>query len=223
MNRIDPRGTTWICVGPSDDLSCFDDGIGGQTGGGGGNGPKPRPQPNDPIGEMHPSPGAVYTAALFSALAALKDPNCAGLFNTAANGSSGYSPADVLAMMAFGGSAGNIPAGTYFGSISSSPMPLGFDAVTEADPATAVSLGNGGVQAASAKIVLQANQLSDGYYGRQAPQDLALTLIHELGHVFNEVSGLGGSKIVSEINPDHSVNYEAENVNAATLQKCHPK
>ena len=39
VNRMDPNGNKYVCVGPSDDLTCFDDGSsdgGGGTGGGGG-------------------------------------------------------------------------------------------------------------------------------------------------------------------------------------------
>ena len=67
------------------------------------------------------------------------------------------------------------------------------------------------------------NTLSYSYDAFGRPQDLALTLIHELGHVFNEVLGLGGSAIINDVNPDNTVDYEAENANSATLQKCNPK
>ena len=110
----------------------------------------------------------------------------------------------------------------YFGSIAYSRMDLGFAAVTEPDSATSVSMGNGGVKAASATIILQSSPLSDGFYGSQNPTDLALTLIHELGHVFNIVNGLGGSKILWDRNPDNTVNQDAEDKNAKTLQSCHP-
>jgi RHS repeat-associated protein len=48
VNRIDPTGTTWMCVGYNDDFSCYDDGSGDQTGGGGGQGSSKQPKRNDP-------------------------------------------------------------------------------------------------------------------------------------------------------------------------------
>ena len=48
INRIDPAGTAWVCVGYSDDLSCYDDGSGDQNGGAGGTGKAGTPKPNDP-------------------------------------------------------------------------------------------------------------------------------------------------------------------------------
>jgi hypothetical protein len=164
----------------------------------------------------------VYTNAVFSALQALKDPGCAGIFNTNPNAPNQYSPADVLGAMAFGGTPVGMPAGTYFGSIPFARMGLGFAAVTLPDPATSVATGNGTI-ALSADIVLQSNQLSNGYYGAQTVQNLALILIHELGHVFNIVNGLGGSQIVWDANPDGTMNDAAEAQNAKTLQKCNPK
>lgn len=96
-------------------------------------------------------------------------------------------------------------------------MALDFSAVTIPDPATSVSKG-GSVIAASADIVLQSNPLINGYYGSQTTKDLALTLIHELGHVYNIVSGLGGSSVNWDANPDGSANEAAETANAKTLE-----
>ena len=50
INRTDPSGTTWVCVGYSDDWdSCYDDGSGDQNGpGGGGGGKAGSPKRNDP-------------------------------------------------------------------------------------------------------------------------------------------------------------------------------
>jgi hypothetical protein len=129
--------------------------------------------------------------------------------------------ANVLASMALGGTPAGGPS-FYVGSVGFSKLRLDFAAVTQADPATSVSTGSG-VQAAFANIVLQSSRLSDNYYADQTTQDLALTLIHELGHVFNIVSGLGGSAIIGDANPDGSANQDAEDANEKTPQKCHPK
>jgi hypothetical protein len=50
INRIDPTGTTWICVGYSDDFSCHDDGGGDDQSGVGGTSTVTRqgPKRNDP-------------------------------------------------------------------------------------------------------------------------------------------------------------------------------
>jgi len=165
----------------------------------------------------------IYTLALFSAFQALKDPDCSGIFNTSPVGTH-YDPADVLAVMAFGGSTGTVPAGTYFGSIAFSSLPLDFAAVAKPDPSTSVLTGKSyPEQALSANIILQSSHLSDGYYGAQTPQNLAVTLIHELGHLYNEVAGMGGSKVVYDANPDGTPNAAAEAANVKTLEKCHPK
>jgi RHS repeat-associated protein len=169
------------------------------------------------------NPQEVYTEAFFSALQALQDPNCAAIFNTNPNAKNTYAPADVLATMGFGASplGGTVPQGAYLGSIQFQPISLAFLAVTVPDPATSVSTGTS-VVAASANIVLQSNPLSDGYFGTQSVSQLALTLIHELGHVYNIVSGLGGSKIIWDSNAD-GMNQDAEDQNAKTLQACKPK
>lgn len=66
-------------------------------------------------------------------------------------------------------------------------------AVTVADPKTVVPTGSGAAVAASANIVIQSNPLGDFYYATRSLKDLALTLIHELGHVFNIVAGERGT------------------------------
>jgi hypothetical protein len=161
--------------------------------------------------------------AVFSAFAALGDPSCAAIFNTDANAKK-YSPQDVFSAVVFGGMT---LQGMYFGSLDFAALPLGDLAVTQPDPATSVSLlpptPYTTAKAASANIVLQNSKLSGGYYGDQTVQELALTLIHELGHVYNIDAGLGGSKILWDANPDGSINQAAEDANAKTLQACNPK
>jgi hypothetical protein len=160
--------------------------------------------------DVHPrvTPQDRYTAAVLSALDALRDPACAGLF-------SGSNPAAVLGAMVFG-------AAGRAGDVKFSDLRLDFAAVTNPDPNTSVNTGNG-VRALSADIVLQNSRLSDNYYGTQSIQNLANTLIHELGHVFNIVNGLGSSKIVNDVNPDGTPNDDAQRRNDATLKNCKPK
>lgn len=49
-----------------------------------------------------------------------------------------------------------------------------------------------------------------------------MTLIHELGHVFNIVADLGGSNILYDANPDGTPNAKNEAQNATTLKACTP-
>jgi len=95
---------------------------------------------------------------------------------------------------------------------------IGLNAVTQPG-ADAVSTGNG-AKANTANIILQNNPLSDGYWVNRSPQELGLTLIHELGHVYNIVVGLGGSAIEWDSNPDDSINWDAEDRNDKLLEKC---
>lgn len=166
---------------------------------------------------------ALYTSAVFSAIAALKNPECAAIFNTNPNAANQYDPAAVLASMALGGTAAGIPPGTSFGSITFGVLPLIDAAVTQPDSGSWVNNGSPGGIALSATIIIQSSQLSAGYYGNDTPQQLAMTLIHELGHVFNEVYGLGGSAILYDALPNGRPNWRAERQNAKTLAKCHPQ
>jgi len=225
VNQIDPRGTNYVLV------------YGGWCWGGGENG---GPYPcdiyrwNGVIGQAMAAPpgedqgGAgdaseIYTEAFFSAVNALSDSDCAAIFNTNPDAKYHYAPGDVLTVMGLGANGyQTVPAGSYFGSIDFARMRLDYAAETVADPATSISTGANTVQAASATIYLQANPLSSGYYGAQTVQQLALTLIHELGHVYNDVYGLGGSKIVPDANANGDPNG-GQDTNAKTLQDCHPK
>ena len=74
----------------------------------------------------------------------------------------------------------------------------------------------------SATIYLQGNSSSAGYWKDFSTVELALTLIHELGHVYNYVIGLGGSQIVYDANRDGSPNKDAEEKNAKLLKACTP-
>jgi hypothetical protein len=52
---------------------------------------------------------------------------------------------------------------------------------------------------------------------------VALTLIHELGHVYNIVDSLGGSKVLNDASESAPYNNAAEVKNAEILSVCHPK
>jgi hypothetical protein len=55
-------------------------------------------------------------------------------------------------------------------------------------------------------------------YGEEITSELADTLIHELGHVYNQTYGLGGSAVVADANPDGSPNMAKEAQNRKTLK-----
>jgi RHS repeat-associated protein len=220
INFIDPTGNRRRCVGPSDDETCWDEDD--EDAGNGPGGPDVKPPWNEvansgsggAVATAGPDPSAVYTKAVFSAIAALKDPGCASIFNTDPNVTK-TDPASVFASMAFGGS-------DSVGSITFDKLPLADAAITDYDHNNYVSTG-AGVKTDSATIKLQSSKLSNAYYGGQSVQDLALTLIHELGHVYNMVSGLGGSKIVWDNDPiTQEMDPDAEARNEKTLQACHP-
>jgi RHS repeat-associated protein len=156
-------------------------GTGGTGGGTGGPGVDPR---------------TIYTLALGTALEMLGTKDCMAIFNANLKPGEGYAPRDVLAMMAYGGSTGNVPHGTSFGMIKKRQLPGNYAAVTVPDRRTEVSVGDGTSRAYTADIELQSDPLSAGFYGAQTVDDLALTIIHELGHAYNIVTQLGGSAIV---------------------------
>jgi RHS repeat-associated protein len=214
VNFRDPDGAD-PC--PADDPCLPDDEDGGLNDGdhSPSRGPRLLPQVRPEGSEGAPSMDALVSA-MFSALEALKDPKCSGIFNTDPEKQHKYNPRDVLASIIFGGN------GPYFGMLKSANLSLAFAAVTEPDPKTSVRTGMG-VVAASADIVLQGSRLSDSYYPAQTSHDLALTLIHELGHVFNIVDGLGGSKVLYDVNADGTPNRKAQDKNGKTLENCNPK
>jgi hypothetical protein len=153
--------------------------------------------------------------ALTAARNALKNPDCQKIFNTDPS-KPRNDPATVLEAMAMG-----IPlGGTRIGAVTAGRIPLRYAAVTKAGP-DAVPTGSGEVRASSADIIVQDNPLGYPYWESSAG-GLALTLLHELGHVFNIVTSLGGSSIINDVSPDGTVNQEAEIANAKTLAPCHP-
>jgi hypothetical protein len=106
-------------------------------------------------------------------------------------------------------------ANTYFGSLWAEQLAPTLDAVTQ--------YGNGqwvgGIyEYTSANIILQDS--GPNSYLQQSAASLASTLIHELGHVFNIVTSLGGSAIQYDANPDGTSNAAAEAANATALAPC---
>ena len=48
----------------------------------------------------------------------------------------------------------------------------------------------------------------------------AITLLHELGHAFNDLFGKRSSTIVNDVTIFGKINQAAENANAAALEPC---
>jgi RHS repeat-associated protein len=191
-NWYDAGGDSPPSVGPS----LFETGCGQASGG---------PSAGADLG-----PG-VLAEALSDAEKALHQKDCAGVFNTKPNLSQTYDPADVLDGIVDGIKMGD----EYFGSMWAEKLNPTFAAETQYGSGQWVG---GTYQYTSANIILQDN--GPGSYLDQGAASLALTLIHELGHVFNIVARLGGSAIQNDANPDGTANAAAEAANALALAPC---
>jgi hypothetical protein len=161
-------------------------------------------------------PAVLLANATTAALNAFQDPACAGLFNTDSSRPQTYGAGLVLQAMML-----DVPlSGTRFGKVTVGPLPESYKAWTQAGP-DAVSTGSE-ARASTANIVLQ-NGPNGPRYTEASPQELASTLIHELGHVFNIVMSLGGSAIQQDVNPDGTPNPEAQAQNEKSLSNCRPR
>jgi RHS repeat-associated protein len=150
-----------------------------------------------------------------TALAALTNPQCSGLFQ-------GGDPSRVLQSLLDGGAMGKI----QFGDLG--PPRGGF--VTAASTSGVLGRSAQGTSIfTGANITINSNSAAPwlgGYPGGFGVSDnvhRAITLIHELGHVFHTVTGLGNSSL----NNDDAVTDAAGNaVSAGTdrtiLEKCFP-
>ncbi len=141
-------------------------------------------------------------AAVNLALEALKDPACASVFNTSGTGL--HSPSEVL--NALNGAESDF----FVGSIAF--LPLKADRIAEAEQS-----GYIGGQYTVANIAINT---APGYFFNEDIIGQVDTLLHELGHVFNLVASLGGSKIVYDANPDGSPNTAADTTNYDALYPC---
>lgn len=107
--------------------------------------------------------------------------------------------------------------GTYFGRVTEARIRLDALAVTRPGP-DAVWTGTG-ARASTADIVLQNSRPGTPYIDL-SPGELAIALLHELGHVFNIVTSLGGSAIQEDVNRDGSIDYSTQQDNAKRLENC---
>jgi len=228
INRIDRRGledTDPIEQGP-------DDPSGGD--GGGGEGPPPEPDPcNDaeseagcpgapappPAPQPPPPPQACVNwgcmpAAEAQALIDLDRPGCG---NTVFAGgiAKGDNPVTVLESLVSGSQPGALASSPY-GSINFNPISPSFEAITIS--------GGGNIFRRQRKATIDINPYNNpsiGIYWNAGNADVnAITLIHELGHLFNFVFGAGSSTIQYDGGGRTGVNMTAEANNAARLLPC---
>lgn len=104
--------------------------------------------------------------------------------------------------------------GRYFGSLAERGLGMGRGAITEPAPgAHTVSIGSG-FRTTLANIVLDTSWRTWGIV------ELASVLVHELGHYYDVVQGMTGSRIVYDAKPDGFPNKALEAQNARTLAPC---
>jgi RHS repeat-associated protein len=229
VNANDPAGMEDIpvdCGGGVDGVPCImvseSDGL---NGGGGYDGdrvivytndPKPDPPPDwvswgpPPDGQLNGSFGTprqrllpvsndVMQMELDAAVAAamqmlLKEPSCAGLFGLPAiAGSTPPSPEALLQTLVMTNSF-------TFGTVTS---PSGY--VTSASTgrlgSATINLGGGTTMGVSASVTITLNNITNGAsFVTGTPYDQAVTILHELGHAYGDMYGLGTSKIVPDSN-----------------------
>jgi RHS repeat-associated protein len=149
--------------------------------------------------------------ALRNVLDALGDPDCKGIFNT--TGSGKYSPQDVIRHLVSG----------FLLSDRRKIGIVGFSTqVREGRFAEVQATGYQGPRGPifdKADIVIR-DSASDGYWHAVSSQVQALALLHELGHVFALVDGLGGSRIKNDAKPNGEIDWDAQLENAAVLDPC---
>jgi RHS repeat-associated protein len=200
INYSDPEGDIKSCpsgtrTGP-DGKSCVADGSEGSGRRAGGDGPRGRAK-RVPVGDARreergrgPSPPAAtgdpvqggLDKARERALEMLQSPECQSLFGTAESRANGFDPATLIAGLFSSTNGATVRAGTatitsVFGRMTSLG-PLGLT-VGPLPPGAVVDV---------------AVLINTSTFGLDEWND-ALTLLHELGHVYNAAPGAGGSPI----------------------------
>lgn len=151
------------------------------------------------------------TRAIGDAYRALAKEDCDALFGVP---DSPNTPRSILAALEYGTSA--------YGSIALGPIEQRPGTVTSATTAptyTKVDIGDGAtqLQVLGVKIVVE---WSVGVFKSGSDVDRAAIIIHELGHAFNQILGLGGSQIKNDNDsiPNHVRVSEAND--ALVKEKC---
>jgi RHS repeat-associated protein len=163
-------------------------------------------------GGITPAEVAYLNKALNAALAALNSPDCQAVYNTSHTGT--LTPRQVLQSMSYwGGLSGGTAPGFFVGDIQFGPQDGLYGTTTP-----------GGYMGGSwtiGIITLNSNAADAGYFFSQNLLEDANTILHELGHVFANVAGLGGSLIVNDVDAaTGAVIAGAEAANDRALQPC---
>jgi len=232
INMFDPTGTypcgaIWADDGQGGiSVTTFDcsDRVGGGEGGHDG------PLPEAPIGDQGPVAGgggagggvfnplsiAGFLQASAMAISALStNPDCSGLLGIAPNS---MNPATLL-------------SGAISSAVNGSVTGLGFGTTTNGDiVAQAAEVGSyivtddpwaytnaNGQHVESTRVLIQINLTN---WANLTPTQQAQDIIHELGHVFDELLGAGGSQFVNDALPNGKPDPVGEATNAALVQKC---
>ena len=129
--------------------------------------------------------------AVNAAIKALGNPDCAGLFNLDPNAPA---PAALLGMIGSGSDPN-----TYFTEEYIVPRSAGTMTNATTSP-TAYSLQNGQVELTGVanKAVVAFNYLPSAPFNTGTVTDNAVTVLHELGHVFELLYGLGSTYLVND-------------------------
>ena len=155
--------------------------------------------PNTPLSNWD-----FMAAALAQALKDLAKPGC-GDAVFAGGIANGHDPAQVLQAIA---------GGTAYGSISFKDLGEGVGAQENARFRLPLQ---------SKKVSITINSYSDpgGVYWNDGNAGVnAITLLHELGHAFNDLFGSGSSTIENDVNWRGKMNMDAETRNDARLAPC---
>jgi hypothetical protein len=223
VNFRDPHGQNAMepvdgyCPAEFEDCDYPGGGLGGGGGGGGGVscGPGIQLLPGAPCYDPNPPPPNPVTtnpgcydwtcmpAAFSRAVQALTlNSNCMSLFGTATTRANGFNPANVLTDIIYGSH--------NFGTVSFSSHSTNWG-VAQTRPAGLVP-----IPGLAGKVKISINELSGyGFWNNGDATENAETLLHELGHVFNDLRGAGGFAL-----PNSAENSDPYAFDKLVKQKC---
>jgi len=122
---------------------------------------------------------STLTGAMQLVNAALQTACCQGLYGTAATRANGFAPGTVAQQLFGNGNAAVTVGGSLLTSTFVSAGPVAPVALTLGTPSPLVNVA----------VFINTSQLVNDTW------DTAITLLHELGHVYNDVPSSGGSQI----------------------------
>ncbi len=170
--------------------------------------PPPKPYKTTPVQWFDPTTLNNWTDALNMALKDLAKPECAKHFDTSGTGAN---PVDALNVAAGASDNGAL---LFFGTTGSQAVSAISDYQGDYLWWQHTSYSYAGL---STRGVIEINVAA--WNASSLVWD-AGTLIHELGHLYDMVQGLGGSDFVYDADPNGNPIKSAEDQNAAILQDC---